>query len=156
MQCIILWSVTCPAVQHVSALSHKWCDFWENFDFVYNFCLKFSKMLLNIGIHVKYPLVLSDFNQTWIFVTDFWKILKCEISWKSIRWKLNCSMWMDGQTDWHDKANSHLSQFCKCARQKRKWAWEVLCFLRHIICHTNSRLLTLSRLTTYIYDVPHS
>jgi hypothetical protein len=50
-------------------------------------------------------------------------------------------MWMDGQTDWHDKANSHFSQFCECTQQKRKWAWEVLCFLMHIKCHANSRLL---------------
>jgi hypothetical protein len=74
-------------------------------------------------------------------MTDFWKILRYKISWKSIQWKLSCSMWMDGRTDWHDKANSHFSQFCECAQQKQKWAWEVLCFLMHVICHTNSRLL---------------
>jgi len=27
-----------------------------------------------IGLHMKYLLVLSDFNQTWIFLTDFQKI----------------------------------------------------------------------------------
>ena len=26
-----------------------------------------------IGIHVKYPLFLSDFNETWIFSIDFFK-----------------------------------------------------------------------------------
>jgi hypothetical protein len=29
-----------------------------------------------IGLHVKYPLLLSDFNETWIYFTDFQKILK--------------------------------------------------------------------------------
>jgi len=28
-----------------------------------------------IGVHVKYPLFLSDFYKTWIFSTDFWKII---------------------------------------------------------------------------------
>jgi uncharacterized protein YozE (UPF0346 family) len=33
-----------------------------------------------IGLHVKYLLILSDFNETWIFSTDFLKIFKCQIS----------------------------------------------------------------------------
>jgi hypothetical protein len=29
-----------------------------------------------IGLHVKYPLLLSDFNETWIFSADFRQICK--------------------------------------------------------------------------------
>jgi len=36
------------------------------------------------GLHVKYPLLLSDFNGTWML---------------KYQWKPNCSMWTDGQTD---------------------------------------------------------
>jgi len=42
---------------------------------------------------------LSDFNDTWIVLTDFLKILQYQISWKSVQWKLSCTMQMDGQMD---------------------------------------------------------
>jgi len=67
------------------------------------------------GLHVKYPLFLSSFNETWIFWTDFWKILKYQISWKSIQLEPRCSMQTDGWMARHDKANSHFSQFCERA-----------------------------------------
>jgi hypothetical protein len=33
-----------------------------------------------ISLHVKYPLFLSGFNETLIFLADFQKIIKCQIS----------------------------------------------------------------------------
>jgi len=39
-----------------------------------------------VGLHVKYSLLLYDFNGTWIFWTDFRKILKYQISCISVQW----------------------------------------------------------------------
>jgi hypothetical protein len=52
-----------------------------------------------IGLHVKYPLFLSDCNETLTFSTDFRKILKCQMSLKSLQWETSCSMRTDGQAD---------------------------------------------------------
>ena len=65
-------------------------------------------------------LFLSDCNKTLIFPTVFWKILRYQISWKSVQWELTCSMWTDrrtderanGRTNRHDETNSRFSQFC--------------------------------------------
>jgi len=51
------------------------------------------------GFHIKYRLFLSDFNETWILPTYFVKILKCQISWKSIQWQPSFSLRTDEQTD---------------------------------------------------------
>ena len=53
---------------------------------------------MNIGLHVKCPLFLSGFIETWIFSTDFRKIFKYQTSRKSVQWELNCSMRTDRQT----------------------------------------------------------
>jgi hypothetical protein len=53
---------------------------------------------------VKYRLFLSVCNETWIFSTDYWKILK-------IQFHGNPSI-VDGQTDRQDEGNNRISQFC--------------------------------------------
>jgi hypothetical protein len=64
---------------------------------------------------VKYPLFSSDFYETWIFSTDFRKILACKMLWKCVQWEPSCSMRTDGRIDRrmdrHDESNIHFSQF---------------------------------------------
>ena len=58
---------------------------------------------MSSGIHVKYPLFLSDFNETWIFSTVIRKILKYQISRTVVHWEPSCFMRRDGRTDgWTD------------------------------------------------------
>jgi len=68
-----------------------------------------------IVLHVKCPFFLSDFNRTWISSTDSRKILKCQVSWTSVRWEPSCYMRAHGRTDRHDGVNSPFSQFCERA-----------------------------------------
>jgi len=61
-----------------------------------------------ICLHVKCPLYLSDSNEARIFSTDYQKVLKYQISWKSAQWELSFSMRTDGWTDM-------ILQFCEHA-----------------------------------------
>jgi hypothetical protein len=113
--CTILSSVTCPAVLYFSTLSQKLHDFRKKkllnmkcvsifstafflklFSFLEEMSEICSKMC--VGLHVKYRLFLSDFNESFSS-TDFPKILKCLISWKFVQWELSCSIRTDRRTE---------------------------------------------------------
>jgi len=68
--------------------------------FLYNFCLRTERdMIKNVyWSSCKVPLLLCDFNDTWIFPTIFRKIFKHQITWKSVQWETSCSMRTDGRT----------------------------------------------------------
>ena len=87
---------------------HKRCVLIFSTTFVWNifhFKRKWTRYdnKMNIGLRVKYPLFLSNFNNL-ILSTDFGKkTLKYQISWKPVPWKPNCSMRKEGRTDrWTD------------------------------------------------------
>jgi hypothetical protein len=42
---------------------------------------------------------MSDFNDIWIYWTDFRKVLRYQISWTSFQLEPSCSMRTDEQTD---------------------------------------------------------
>ena len=65
-----------------------------------------------IGLHVKYLLFLSDFNETLVFSADIRKTLKYHIPWKSVRWEPSCSTRTDRQTD-KMKLVSRFLQVCE-------------------------------------------
>jgi hypothetical protein len=105
-------------------IEHKMCVF----DLLYKFCLKhfsFQEDLSEIwsekyvGLHAKYTLFLSFFNATLIFLTDFLKMLKYTIAWKSVQWELTCLMRTDRQT-WRNTQR----------RQRKK---QILWFMIHTL-----------------------
>jgi len=73
-----------------------------------------TRLQMYIGLHIKYPLPLSDFNGPQIYWTDFRKRLKYQISWKSVQWEPSCSMWTDGRADRQDEDSGRFSKFCQC------------------------------------------
>ena len=90
------------------------------FDFLFKFYLKhfsfyeeLSEILshMYIGIHVKFPLFLSDFKENWIFLTNFRKTLKYKTLWKSVQWELSCCMRTDGPTNGHTGMMNYESLF---------------------------------------------
>jgi len=84
---------------------HKMCVYITSTSFVWNIshsknnCDSYDKKI-NIGLQLKCPSLSSDFNEAWIFPTDFQKISEnFQISWKPVQCEPSCSMRAGGRTD---------------------------------------------------------
>ena len=80
---------------------HKLCDL--NFSTTFGWNIFHSKRNLarcvSVGLYVEYKFLLSEFDETWIFSTEFQRILRYQLSSAAIHWEPSCSMRTDGQTD---------------------------------------------------------
>jgi len=72
-----------------------------------------------LGIHVKCPILSSDFNQICCFSTGFRKSFQYQISRKSVRWEPLWYKRTHGMTDRHDEAKKSFSLFMP-SRLKRQ------------------------------------
>ena len=72
-----------------------------------------------INVHrsyVKYPLILSDLNRTWIFSTPFEKYSNIKFHENPSKWEPSCSCRRTrGQTDTHGEANSRFFKILRSA-----------------------------------------
>jgi hypothetical protein len=101
------------------------CVFWFSLQLLSETFLILKRIQWNIVINVhrsscKVPLLLSDFNETWIFSTVFRDILKYQISWKSVQWQPSSSMRTDTQTDITKLIVAFRNDY-KGALKKRNW-----------------------------------
>ena len=125
MRRIILSSASCLAPPHFSTLSHKRHDFRKNV-IEHKMCVLISSITFIWSVYylknnsaryyqkcknssLKYLLLLSDCNESWIFPTDFPKHV-------NIKFNENASsggrVVRCGQTDRYDEDNIRFPKFC--------------------------------------------
>jgi hypothetical protein len=95
--------------------------------------------------HTKYSLFLPDFNQTWIFSTEFRKILKYQIFRKSVQWKrVVLSGQTDGRSDRHDELTVTFRDLASAPKNGRRGRWmrEGETVTRRMITNTTQPLRT--------------
>jgi hypothetical protein len=98
-------------------LLNKQCVFWFSLQLLPETFLILRRneremIKMYIGTHVKYPLFMSDFNDTCIFWANFRKIPNITFHKNPPSGSIVVPR---GRTDGQDEANSRLSQFCERA-----------------------------------------
>ena len=104
-------------------IEHKTCDLILSATFIWNISRSKKKWARYdqkyVGLHIKHPLLLSNFNDTWFISTDFRKIIICLISWKSVQREPSCSVLTDGRTD----LTKLIAAFRNFVKARKKIAW---------------------------------
>jgi hypothetical protein len=120
MYCIILSSVACLAPWYFYWTKNV---FWFSLQHVPKTFLTLRRIQGDIIINVntfscKIPVILVRFEWNLNLLNRFLKNIIISNFTKLLQVRLKCSMWTDGQTDRHEKANSHFSQFCNAPKNK--------------------------------------
>ena len=90
------------------------------------------------GLHVKRQLFLSDFNEIWIISKDFQKIIKYQISWKSVQWGPSYSIRTDKRTGGIDEANSRFRNSANAPKSNEGH----LGFSVSVTCNKNTQVIS--------------
>jgi hypothetical protein len=108
-----------------------------------------ERMIKNAyGLHVRYVLFFSDFNESWIFSTYFRKILKYQTSWNS------SSRSRVRRTDRRDEAKVAFRNFAKAPKTNKtlKHYFLILSNARNIIHITHPHCQTEFPISTLLFE----
>ena len=102
-----------------------------------------------IDLSVKYLLFLLQFNECWIFWTYFRKILKYQISWKSVHWETSYSI---GRTDGRTDMTNLIVAFHNFANAPKKWRFRRSGMLRRAVWYSTRLSASTTRmLSSYLF-----
>ena len=139
----------------------KSCKQNVGFDFLYNLRLKhfsFQEKLSEIwprkyiGLHVKHPLFLFEFNETWIFLTVFRKHTSIKFRGNPSSGTPSCSTRMDGRTDEQTDTTELIFTFRNFANARNKNSIPLLSLLitnTSFICLRPLGTIVLTNLSTF-------
>ena len=123
----VICGLVCSSISYYKwhkkkVIEHKMCILSSSTTFARNIShsksnwARYDKKMY-IALHMKYPLFLFGFNETWIFFFDrFSKNVQISnlMEIRPVRAEFfHADRGTEGQTDRHKESNSHFSQFCE-------------------------------------------